>query len=127
MIKLSEIRLGNIVCCNSGYPRSSNKPEPVTALQISVIGHMPKGECQNYDYVPLDEEWLRRMGFQNSGMYWFEGHIRVWEWGLLRITYHTEPLEDKEWQKGIQMTYVHQLQNYYFALTGEELTIKPHA
>jgi hypothetical protein len=29
-----------------------------------------------------------------------------------------------EYREGVKVKYVHQLQNLYFALTGEELTIK---
>lgn len=78
--------------------------------------------------IPLTEEWLERFGFEclGSGLVW-----GTKDWQKLPIIVDTlsnvflvgdgnesvnEYLCDTE--------YVHQLQNLYFALTGEELEIK---
>ncbi len=74
--------------------------------------------------IPLTEEWLLKMGFNpidsdpdilyytknNVALNAFGDHSKIW----LRYVSNT-----------IEIKSVHQLQNLYFALTGEELTIKP--
>jgi hypothetical protein len=60
----------------------------------------------------------------------FDGHCSWWKNKLIELTIDTGEDEysvfndngDYITLKGIK--YVHQLQNLYFALTGEELTIK---
>jgi hypothetical protein len=73
------------------------------------------------DPIPLNTNWLLKLGFEyndNIGLYQNGGfdvdieddvycHFYINEYG--------------DWYKDID--YVHQLQNLYFALTGEELTI----
>lgn len=59
---------------------------------------------KNCEPILLTEEWLLRFRFDNN--HW------ATKWILTKIPIPT----------GIE--YVHQLQNLYFALTGEELTLK---
>ena len=69
--------------------------------------------------IPLTEEWLLKFGIQG----WF-GNNRF------QIQRTTDKLfEVMAWKNGIyfwlcHLEYVHQLQNLYHALTGEELEIK---
>ena len=74
--------------------------------------------------IPLTEEWLVRFGFQKAKVTdCYGGHI--------------SPISDKNnfairiknngWHNGFSYSetkYVHQLQNLFYALTGEELTVK---
>lgn len=67
--------------------------------------------------IPLTEEWLLKFGFEqnklsakHNSFIWYENHIGIK--GLLGVV---KPYECK---------HVHQLQNLYFALTGEELKLK---
>lgn len=81
--------------------------------------------------IPLTEEWLLKFGFeQRNG-------ITIW---MKTIQYHDEnyPVTLQFTNNGTAMQiarlgigsacapceYVHQLQNLYFALTGEELCLK---
>ncbi len=68
--------------------------------------------------IPLTEEWLLKFGFEYDSIIWGkellmlspnETFFNIW---VETLTYGR--LE-------IEMRYVHQLQNLYFALTGEEL------
>lgn len=69
--------------------------------------------------IPLTEEWLLRFGFEKdrsgyrlddiNSLSFSENYIVCWHDKVLGIK---------------QIEYVHQLQNLYFTLTGEELTIK---
>ena len=74
--------------------------------------------------IPLTEEWLLKFGFDeitpkyyvlnidenNSFTYYYTFSGGFWHFEFEGIS--------------IKIKYVHQLQNLYFALTGEELTIK---
>ena len=74
-----------------------------------------------YKPIPLTEEWLLKFGFEKEGGYLWNckllGKQRFIENHLTKGYFETH-YESKHIQ------YVHQLQNLYFALTGEELTIK---
>lgn len=74
--------------------------------------------------IPLTEEWLLKFGFDKDeelGYRWYLGYNRT--------TILVYDLDDKcikvseTWEFGTR-EYVHQLQNLYFALTGEELIFK---
>ena len=115
-MEAKELRIGN------WYMFADN--EGICYRTIKEIKHNEFGFVSDFDGVnfgickpiPLTEEWLLKFGFEitdnfqtkdrfqthkQDGIFWFEyGYIVV------------------------ELNYVHQLQNLYFALTGEELTIK---
>jgi hypothetical protein len=104
----NELRIGNWVL-------SPTQGE----IQIENGWQIDEGEEVNP--IPLTEEWLERFGFDEIEM-------------SIPVAYKTKSgFRIKEDQRGYWMQYkygtviikhVHQLQNLYFALTGEELTIK---
>lgn len=109
-MKASEIRIGNY--CKQ-ITHSSNKVVSVSKEHFEVI------EGDEIDLFPilLLEEWLLKFGFSYFGL----GRYELGDFRLLvqnnYIVLDTGGLEPT-------IKYVHQLQNLYFALTGEELTIK---
>jgi hypothetical protein len=77
-----------------------------------------------FEPIPLTEEWLIKFGFTEEYR------------SKMHSTFYTENLSYYFWYENkrqyasfkgtdIVCQYVHQLQNLYFALTGEELTLKP--
>lgn len=71
--------------------------------------------------IPLTEEWLLNFGFEKDGSLSYRYFLRE-----KSIKYDIDDncicISDSwEWSK---IKYVHQLQNLYFALTNEELTLK---
>ena len=117
VMKASELRLGNWVECLSSTQQ--------------VQGVKMYGDCSEVDLtaihwiddvdikpIPLTEEWLLKFGFETKDkVFWDVGNFRVGQdrWG--GYDYVSRRVD-------IDLKYVHQLQNLYFALTGEELTIK---
>jgi hypothetical protein len=89
-----------------------------------VNGHqMMKGA---YEGIALTEDWLTRAGFEkeyeNDFMYVWRGvifYFRMSDMSLRR------DYKQKTKSSVIEIKYVHQLQNLYFALTGQELQFKP--
>lgn len=66
--------------------------------------------------IPLTEDWLERFGFRKSHRGKFEHDNLPYDiYGGTGLYMHGVKPEIK---------HVHQLQNLYFALTGEELTLK---
>ena len=84
-------------------------------------------EQQDYIYapIPLTEEWLVKFGFERTSYgrqfkgFHLEAGSRVISTDVLS-SFCFEQIPDKKY---LRITYVHQLQNLYFALTNEELTL----
>ena len=88
---------------------------------------LDKKECPNYAPIPLTEEWLLKFGFEKQ-----KGKIDIFEKSRLRIwiaargqslCYLVEENTTSAHYIPNSLEHVHQLQNLYFALTGEELAI----
>tara|TARA_R110000772_G_C12935450_1_gene400264 strand:+ start:92 stop:493 length:402 start_codon:yes stop_codon:yes gene_type:complete len=131
MIKANELRIGNELF--SGTVTSINKN---SFSVFDGCSHWDS-EAMHKDWIeeqpiPLTEEWLLKFGmnytdgFSNSRKVYVKNH----EFDMSHITYSENEgllrLSNGE-QKGTMLIpwikYVHQLQNLYFALTNEELTI----
>ena len=131
MIKYTELRCGNKVhISGKEYP---NERLVATVGEIHYFGStlecdFGKGEGEedcDIDHedlipIPLSEEWLIRAGFEKYSDKEFyiytskENEVRFYK-------------SDSDWNLAYFITetrYVHQLQNLYFWLTGEELTFK---
>lgn len=72
--------------------------------------------------IQLTEEWLIKFGKKADNSDLFGGHIiQIPNGNGLRV-------KDNKWNSQhlqTKLDYVHQLQNLYYALTGEQLKIKP--
>lgn len=103
-------------------------PGNVTFVE-DIKGGKYYGEWADLDeveFIPLTEEWLEKLGFTTDGRH----HTVCYDLGLLSIEvpnklYSSGRAYFNSWCILNEMPkHVHQLQNLYFALTGEELTIK---
>ena len=77
--------------------------------------------------IPLTEEWFTKLGFKRSvlnGIYeCYDGDNGI-DIEKIDDGYYLS-INCGEYIEGKPFHFVHQLQNLYFALTGEELTIQP--
>jgi hypothetical protein len=77
-------------------------------------------EAEEFEPIPLTEEWLLKFRFASNP------YQDRYEKGVLHIecdkTKGYLQLWCEQLPQAIFIKYVHQLQNLYFALTGEELT-----
>lgn len=110
-----EIRIGNVVGATLAGEIHGN-------LSPYVIGGGRDIDNAEWFFpLPLTEEWLVRFGFV-SGVEWktlyMKGGVGVW-WYPERNSVMLHGYKFKT----INYYYVHQLQNLYFALTGEELVL----
>lgn len=115
-MEAKELRIGN-------YIYLSDKEK---IWQILDGHEIDKADANPFtEPIPLIEEWLLKFGFEFAfGQAYIplgddnDGH-------LLKDPKLGWILDDIEgFQIPLQPKYVHQLQNLYFALTGNELTIK---
>jgi hypothetical protein len=80
-----------------------------------------------FEPIPLTEDWLLRFGFLRDTKYDFELKVNgVLFYGMCD---NSQPINTGICilnlpESNINIKHVHQLQNLYFALTGEELTLK---
>ena len=134
-MKASELRIGNLIFDYAGRQITIKKIDFPSEILIYFIGcEENHSEYNLNDIKPirLTEEWLMKFGFKKKKY----PNPRVWsymyDFGFLSLRYHYFGLKNNRnylisatecrWDNDIK--YVHQLQNLYFALTGEELTIK---
>lgn len=110
-MKANELRIGNFII--EGYV---DNPEVLT-VDGDSISFLDKTDCRNIKGIPLDEDWLLKFGFKKGS----QGSIQRYDRNNVDIEYN-----GLVYYYGTltTLTYVHQLQNLYFALIGEELTIK---
>jgi len=108
-----ELRIGNYVVFNY----QNEKPKEVEVRYVAkdlAIGFM--------EPIPLTEEWLFRFGFEKcDNEFWFFKGI----FSISPSIGHYEIVGSKlsfAVMRNLKIQFVHQLQNLYFALTGEELT-----
>lgn len=128
-MKANELRIGNYVyfkhCDYDGStPRKINytlNPNLVGLERISVN----RIEYNNIDAIPLTEEWLLKFGFKKATENFYSIKTKK-RFSNLEINLKSKRaiIFGLGSYKDIIFTeYVHQLQNLYFALTGEELIL----
>jgi len=112
-MKKNELRIGNFVY----HPLTSRtyqvNENDLLAFAKNLVTNTP---------IPLTEEWLLKFGFSREEKIGGDGiEFRVYHFDVL--TFNT----NHGWWYKVQrmndtpLEYVHQLQNFYFALTGKEL------
>ena len=122
-MKAQELRIGNWFRGDD----TSQGHHQITAYEIFDFHTDPLDDY--YQPIPLTEEWLLKFGeikAPNSTIYCGDQDTESYVWKVnLKEHYVYEGIDAMcniiSWQP---IKYVHQLQNLYFALTGEELTIK---
>jgi hypothetical protein len=121
-LKCTDLRIGNLI-----YSKETNSIQKITGLTdenpfIDAITF----DYTNYDEiepVPITEEILFNFGYGKKHDIYYKNN------SLLRfigneVFYSRGEIDDAEFQEYISsVTYVHELQNLYFALTQLELTV----
>lgn len=106
-----ELRIGNWV-----VGESDPKKRPTTAtLEVIEYSHLFEG-------IPLTEDWLLKFGFDKIGFDGDDGYIK--DGIFLRqndgfgVVVHDDTFPD------IDIYYVHQLQNFFHVINGQELELQ---
>lgn len=102
-IKVEELRVGNWL-----YRKSINQN-----VRISIDSF---NDLIDYEPIELTEEILLKCGFEYDGAFYFkDGIFLEYEDNSLRLDCMSD---------SVNIKYLHQLQNLYFALTNKELNVK---
>lgn len=116
MIKPTELRIGNWVLIN-GEPKQLNR-KLFKHVVLDGLG------LESLKPIPLTEELLLECGFVLLDKDYDSQVFNIYK--LSNFTYNTS--QNVFWFNNTysfrQPKYLHQLQNLFFALTGEELTKK---
>lgn len=121
-MKSTELRIGNWVYYNDEHLRPEKHAVTVSWMDLKTIHH--KEKYQHYNPIPLTTEWLERFGFENSktqDKFFTKGNSI----GISTADNKFRFIQGNFVCQLIlrEIEFVHSLQNLYFALTGEELTI----
>ncbi len=126
MIQLNELRIKNFVSTPDGI-----KQIEYFVKDICNFENREAWDCGVIKPIPLTEEWLLKFGFR-----WSIPHQAHYKKGFKYVIdfYPSHPQFSKQvcfvnykhrtGDNLICVQYAHQLQNLYFSLTGEELTLK---
>lgn len=129
-MKTNELRIGNYL---------QGKNSHVIIQTIYPVGHvkikgnrsvfMVEGEHPCLSPILLTEEWLLRFGFKPKGEGYSIGIYEICDFkdfsdgSTEYILYQWDSYNEIESAVKANIRYVHQLQNLYFVLTDEELTL----
>jgi|SRR5690606_7570353 len=126
-MKPNDLRMGNLVY---------NRHNEVTEVDLSDLKQMcqPRMDGNGYSGIPLTSEWHPRLGFDMKG----DPSIKlgspdrvlffvITNSGYYPHLYYSPEFSNEDPQVvGLnRIEYIHQLQNLYHALTGNELEVKP--
>lgn len=130
-LKASELRIGNFVkeekrqdtyLCILSLGIGGEGRSGICVSQFPDTGESWKNAELSFIGIPLTEEWLVRLGFDKYSQLRREEFMLDYFDGKIIINAYSS--DDNEGAISTNIKHVHQLQNLYFALTGEELTIK---
>jgi ABC-type phosphate transport system substrate-binding protein len=112
-MQANDVRIGNWV----------RQRESDTYIQIEQYLLCNEELC-HYQPIAITEEWLLKFGFYKSMSWTYAIELK----GNLKLVYY---LGEKGWSIGFKsysdfsnLKYVHQLQNLYWVLCGEELKME---
>lgn len=112
-MKSNEIRTGNIVAVGNEI------------RMVETIGT----NCDSLSPVPLNAKWMRRLGFAIGTAKIGKSQVTTWTNDSPNLVIEQESNTHFYWNTSglsvdVNLKYVHELQNLYFALTGNELEIQ---
>lgn len=128
MIEPQELRIGNYV-----LPERCKLPYLTVGIFRGVHLQTPNGKVAGeYDFkqvnpIPLTPELLDRLGFEKYDVNGYKMQITNGRM-LIVVNNHVHMRDIIEKTTSVELTtckYIHQIQNLYFALTGQELELKP--
>jgi hypothetical protein len=132
MIKAEELRIGNYVTRKNFVTRDTELVQWNIERFALVCDKI--SSIEEFSPILLNEKWLLKFGFSKNVKYEYytlflsednslsAQRIDYWpndELSVAELCYAGVCF------KRVKLKHVHQLQNLYFAITGEELTIKP--
>jgi hypothetical protein len=126
-MKANELRIGNLINikCIARQCLDADFEEQECNI-YNIKGILEGNNDFLYEPIPLTEEWLLKFGFEVNRQTKEDNNI--WRCSCTEGYFEVEQIIGFFlWDNhcyGTEIKYVYQLQNLYFALTGEELQLK---
>jgi hypothetical protein len=115
----AELRLGNYIRFNEYFDGELCEPNE-KAIDEDDMHEMWSGSgLPDKEPIPLTEEWLLKFGFERLDTSWIRRDnpgFRIHNPSKTNVFILFNFMD-------VTIDYIHQLQNLYFALTGEELKL----
>jgi hypothetical protein len=137
-MELEELRLNNLVFYNGGQPDDKDELTIIDWEDIKWIQEDRKGFNKVHKPIPLTKKWIKKCGFRELWIGSIDAGINQLEIND-KLMFQTArspkivegdvlimPVRLRFWDsvyEEIAICYVHQLQNLYSALCGQELKI----
>lgn len=116
-MKANELRIGNYIKTWTGTNDEFGIVQVFNIDEDSIHGF--KRYLRDAEPIKLTDEWFKRFGFKSDTIVFIKDGI---SFGVYKDQkYHYLPTGQISFKFYNEIKYVHQLQNLYFALTGEEL------
>lgn len=126
-MKAEELRLGNLI--RYGNPIHKDLPihkiTGIMAHSFWLDGSVVSSENSNVIGIPLTEEWLLKFGFETDTITFDKMNFRIGHFAGVNEFIWLPNGSLNSHKYGVILTFAHQLQNLFYALTGQELTLKP--
>jgi hypothetical protein len=127
-MKVEELRIGNYV--NFKFKTGDIITIKKDYCEIQSDNMIIKSEYSDLQPIPLTPDILEKCGFDmNPDWEKYDGYAAVLDLGWLNIGMSIMGgvclFDNDNRSTGTNIKYLHQLQNLYYALTGEELNFKP--
>jgi hypothetical protein len=118
-INFKELRLDNYICINNNLHPCRVKEITMSSVIVeSIKENYSEPTINSMNPIPLTEEWLLKFGFYKSETFknsFIKKGVDIY---IQDTAFWYDLLNNS-----IEIKSVHQLQNLFFALTNEELTI----
>lgn len=150
MIKANELRIGNFITYKENVVNKDCKGREsveftkgkieevhgVTDSNYMIKNTVNTKDVELFEGIPITKEWLIKFGAEEYDGQYCRIKLALEELRVKTYIYITDDfktcsigsydnnLNAPTFQAVKYLSYVHQLQNLYFALTGEELTIE---
>jgi hypothetical protein len=122
-INFKELRLDNYICINNNLHPCRVKEITMSSVVVeSIKENYSEPTINSMNPIPLTEEWLLKMGGKK---------VNTLDWCIMFGGIEFYCRYNKFWYCSIGSVYlsdriqfVHQVQNLYFSITNQELTMK---
>ena len=130
-----ELRIGNLVYDRSGKLLRIDWWENINkvCMDMNICGTQVHPLTEYPEFckpIPLTKEWLLKFGWGRSDEHELCDNsndiIFVYDWHFKRFEIQIDT-EFNGFEYEVDIKYIHQLQNLYFALTGKELSYEDTA
>jgi hypothetical protein len=118
-MKAEELRIGNLVF--STYENENVTINYITAVSAGY-GKKSFHTLEGFEPIPLTPEILAQLGFKKLPVSWGCDKFHLTEWDEFPLNWCVS-MNVNNAILVLRLVHVHQLQNLYWCLTGQELTL----